>query len=188
MNKCVQWNRFKHAVLFLLIVLRRWFWCCSIVALFCGARLENILLFLMFLPVHQYSVVIFTFSGPLGLKGSTLLFGSRVALNPGLGGVRNVASAIISHEQTQSNRVCCFQTLDAAYPKDLLSDYFGYYVSFCSSVLSSILITSLGGEGVGRFSGTTFCSFMFPALRPPVGARGGLRLWLRYTCRPSTCF
>ena len=29
------------------------------------------------------------------------LFESRVALNPGLGGVRDVASAIISHEQTQ---------------------------------------------------------------------------------------
>ena len=41
----------------------------------------------------------------------------------GLGGVRDVASAIISYEQTQSNRVCCFQTLDAIFPKDLLSDY-----------------------------------------------------------------
>ena len=62
-----------------------------------------------FLPVHGYSVVNFTFSGPLGLLDSTLLFGSRVefnpglraALNPGLGGVRDVAPAIISHEQTQ---------------------------------------------------------------------------------------
>ena len=43
----------------------------------------------------------FTFSGPLGLKGSTLLFESREALNPGLGGVRDVAFAFISHEQTQ---------------------------------------------------------------------------------------
>ena len=72
------------------------------------------------LPVHRYSVVILTFSGPLGIQGSTLLFGSRVAL---LGGVTDVASVIISHEQTQSNRVCCFQTLDAVFPKDLLSDY-----------------------------------------------------------------
>ena len=32
--------------------------------------------------------------------GSTLLFGNRVALNPSLGGVRDVASVIISHEQT----------------------------------------------------------------------------------------
>ena len=45
-------------------------------------------------------------------------------LNPGLRGVRDVASAIVSHEQTQSNRVCCFQTLDAVFPKDHLSDYF----------------------------------------------------------------
>ena len=47
------------------------------------------------------------------------LFGNRVALNSGLGGVRDFASAIISHEQTQSNRVCCFQSLDAVFPKDL---------------------------------------------------------------------
>ena len=44
-------------------------------------------------------------------------------LKPGLGGVYDVASAIISHEQTQLNRVCCFQTLDAVFPKDLFSDY-----------------------------------------------------------------
>ena len=30
-----------------------------------------------------------------------LSFESRVALNPGLGGMRDVASAVISHEQTQ---------------------------------------------------------------------------------------
>ena len=47
------------------------------------------------------------------------LFGNRVGLSPGLGGVRDVGSAIISHEQTQLNRVCCFQTLDAVFPKDL---------------------------------------------------------------------
>ena len=29
------------------------------------------------------------------------LFESRVALNPGLGGVRNVTDVIVSHEQTQ---------------------------------------------------------------------------------------
>ena len=54
-----------------------------------------------------------------------LLFGNRVALNPGLGGVRDVASASITFalEQTQSNRVCYFQTLDAVFPKDHFSDY-----------------------------------------------------------------
>ena len=46
-----------------------------------------------------------------------LLFGNRVARNPGLGGVGDVASAIISHEKTQSNGVCCFQTLDTVFPK-----------------------------------------------------------------------
>ena len=63
-------------------------------------------------------LLFFTFSGVLGLLGSTRLFESRVALNLRLGGVRDVAPAIISHEQTQYNRVCCFQTLDAVFPKD----------------------------------------------------------------------
>ena len=31
----------------------------------------------------------------------------------------DVASANISHEQTQSNQVCCFQTLNAVFPTDL---------------------------------------------------------------------
>ena len=57
------------------------------------------------------------------LLKNKLLFGSRSALNAGLGGVRDVASVIISHEQSQSNRVCRFQTLDSVFPKDLLSDY-----------------------------------------------------------------
>ena len=40
-----------------------------------------------------------------------------------LGCVRDVASAIISHEQTHSNRVRVLKKLDAAFPKDLFSDY-----------------------------------------------------------------
>ena len=83
-------------------------------------KLENTAL--KCLPARRYSVVIFTWSPPLGLYGSTLFLGA-VPPNPGLSGVRDIASAIISHEQTQSNRVCCFQTLDAVFPKDLLSDY-----------------------------------------------------------------
>ena len=71
-----------------------------------------------FLPVHRYSVVNFTFSGPLGLLDSTFLFGSRVAfnkglivaLNPGLGGVRDVAPAIIS-PAIFKHRMLCFQRI-----------------------------------------------------------------------------
>ena len=44
-------------------------------------------------------------------------------LNPGLGCVRDIASAIISHELIQLNRVYCFQALDAVFPKELFSDY-----------------------------------------------------------------
>ena len=50
----------------------------------------------------------FTFSSPL-----EFYLGNRAALSAGLGGVRDVASAIISHEQTESNEVCC---LDAVFP------------------------------------------------------------------------
>ena len=60
------------------------------------------------LPVHRYSVVIFTFSDPLGLWDSHLVE-NCVSLNLGLGGVRDVVSSSISHEQTQSNRVCGFK-------------------------------------------------------------------------------
>ena len=42
-------------------------------------------------------IYIFWSFGTVGFK----IFESRVALNPGLGGVRDVAPAIISHEQTQ---------------------------------------------------------------------------------------
>ena len=52
-----------------------------------------------------------------------VLFGNRVALNPRLGGLNDVTSDIISHEQIQSNRVGYFQTLVAVFPKDLFSDY-----------------------------------------------------------------
>ena len=44
-----------------------------------------------------------------------LFFGSRVALNPGLGGVRDVASAIISHEQTQSKPSLLFSNFGCGY-------------------------------------------------------------------------
>ena len=53
-------------------------------------------------------------------------FSWQTRLNPKFTGAsrwRDVASTIISHEQTQSNRVCCFQTLDAVFPKDLFSNY-----------------------------------------------------------------
>ena len=65
-----------------------------------------------------------------------------VFLHMRLGGVRDVASAIISHEQTQSNRVCCFQTLDAVFPKDLFSDYLLYIgsVMICFNVVSGSLL------------------------------------------------
>ena len=51
-----------------------------------------------FLPLHLYSVDIFSYSGPSGILGSG---GSRIPLKPVLGGVRIVALSISSHEQTR---------------------------------------------------------------------------------------
>ena len=43
-----------------------------------------------------------------------------MSLNSELGAMRDVKSDIISHEQTQSTRVCCYKTLDAVCLKGLL--------------------------------------------------------------------
>ena len=43
--------------------------------------------------------------------------------------MRDVAAAIISHERTHSNRFCSFQTLDAIFPQDLVSDYLSLFMS-----------------------------------------------------------
>ena len=59
---------------------------------------------------------IFRFSGSFGLSHN--LYENRLALNLGLGGVRDVTILIISHEQTLLNRVCCFQLFDGVFPKD----------------------------------------------------------------------
>ena len=60
------------------------------------------------LPVHRYSVVIFTFSIPLGLWDSTRLFESRVALKTGLNRLNKTESA-----------------LDVVFPKDRFYRLFG---------------------------------------------------------------
>ena len=46
-----------------------------------------------------------------------LLFENRVALNSGLDGMSDAASAIISHEQTPANRVFCFLSLNVHFQK-----------------------------------------------------------------------
>ena len=58
------------------------------------------------LHAHRFGVVIFTFSGPFGLK-DLQNFEGRVALNPGLGGVRDVVSVVIFYEQTQYQSGLC---------------------------------------------------------------------------------
>ena len=50
------------------------------------------------LPVHQYSVVFFSYSGPSGILGSVR---SRLLLKPVLGGTRIAALSISSREQIQ---------------------------------------------------------------------------------------
>ena len=55
------------------------------------------------------NLLIFTLSGPLG--SGIIYLKSSVLLNLWLGNVRNVKFSSIAHEQTQSNRFCCFQVL-----------------------------------------------------------------------------
>ena len=98
------------------------------------------------------------------------VFGNRVELNPGLGGVREVASAIIFHEQTQSNRSCYFQTSDAELPKNLFSDYLqvtaagvvpcgGPKMSPRTSIQCYVYIFwSVGIFGFNVYFGTEWCS------------------------------
>ena len=70
-----------------------------------------------------------------------------------LGGVRDVTSVIISHEQTQSNHVCCFQTLDAVFPKDL-------FVRFVTFAFKDITLSFLNILNI-------FCRPHFKSIRIP---------------------
>ena len=70
-------------------------------------------------PALRYSVVTFTLSCPLGLYGSTPLFGNRLR------------SANYFHKQTRSNRVCCFQTFDVVF------SHFAEYLDITTAGVSS---------------------------------------------------
>ena len=54
-------------------------------------------------------------------------------------GVRGVAFSSIFHEQTHSNRVCCFQTLDDVFPKDCPFRYFQRipFSDYCTTLSES---------------------------------------------------
>ena len=81
------------------------------------------------LPVLCYSIVIFAFSGPkFGTVGFNTFIWEQSCAQSRVSGVRNGTSANISHEQTQSNQVCCFQMLDAVFPMDLFSDCLQIYL------------------------------------------------------------
>ena len=68
-------------------------------------------------PVRPYSVVIFIFWS-FGTVWFDVCIWEQLLAHPGA-----VSHLHISHEQTQSNVVCCFQTFDAVYPKDHFSNY-----------------------------------------------------------------
>ena len=53
------------------------------------------------IPVHRYSVDIFSYSGLSGILGPDGKQNTALPLKPVLGGVRTVALFISSHEQTQ---------------------------------------------------------------------------------------
>ena len=73
------------------------------------------------LPVHRYSVVISHFLVLWDYKVQHL-FESRVALNSGLGGMRNVAFVIISHEQTQKPESAVFKLYMLYFQRILFID------------------------------------------------------------------
>ena len=58
-----------------------------------------------------YNVVTLTFSAPFGLFSSDISSESRVRLNPGLGGMRDITFSSIARDQMLLNQVCCFQTV-----------------------------------------------------------------------------
>ena len=70
------------------------------------------ILSLLVLSCRGSHLVVVLLYVPSGLLCSTLLFENRVSRNQGLG---VMLDAIISHEQTKSNRVCCFKTFDAVF-------------------------------------------------------------------------
>ena len=70
---------------------------------------------------------------------------SRIPLKPVLGGMKDVAFSSMSHEQTQSNRVCCFLFCKfTEFPKDPLFRLFSY--SFFSGKQSSLSYSLLNGK------------------------------------------
>ena len=82
----------------------------------------------------------------------TVMFNTFILGTEGLGGVKNVASAItcISHEQTQSNRDCCFQILDAVFPKDLFSEHL---------IITTAVVVSC--DGPKKSPRTSICCFIY---------------------------
>lgn len=61
------------------------------------------------------------------------------------GGLRNVASSSITYEQTLSNKVYCFQDLNAVFPK---SPPFSYYLD----ITTTFVVTCGGLEKYPRIS------------------------------------
>ena len=59
----------------------------------------------------------------------------------------HLPSAIVSHEQTQSNLVCRCQTLDAVFPKDPFSDYFEQMETCALIIVPNTISSSINGTG-----------------------------------------
>ena len=72
------------------------------------------------LPVHRYILIIFCAFWSCGTVGFNTFIWQQSCAQPE---ARRREGCHISHEQTQSIRVWCFQTLDSVFPKDIFSDY-----------------------------------------------------------------
>ena len=69
---------------------------------------------------------------------------------PVLGCVSDVTSSSLSHEQTQPNRVCCFQLCSfTVFPKDSFFRLFSLFYSLLETP-NSCFLQDLRQNGVGR--------------------------------------
>ena len=63
------------------------------------------------LLAHQYSVGIFSYSGPSGILGSE---GKQNTVFAGARGMKIITVSISSNEKAQLNQICCFSIIEGS--------------------------------------------------------------------------
>ena len=86
-----------------------------------------------------YSVVIFNVFWFFGTVVVNPFIWKHSFALPKLEGAKDVTYSIISHEQIKPNRVCCFQSSDVAFTKDIFSDLFVKHLNLYSQMSFCVL-------------------------------------------------